>query len=141
LPLGAVITLGEPCSYRADIAVKLAGGAANLAAAGACALLRNALCLSGPADIAAVYFIICCIALAAFNLLPIRTLDGGEALFSLLSMLFGPDTADRAMRVISLCALIPLWLVSGWTMFYTGGNLTLMLLCGWLFFAAVLESC
>jgi stage IV sporulation protein FB len=139
-PLGAVITLGEPCPYRTDIAVKLAGGAANLAAAGACAMMRSALNLSGPADVAAVYFIICCIALAVFNLLPIRTLDGGEALFSLLCIKFGPDTAGRVMRVVSLCALLPLWLVSGWAMFYTGGNFSLMLLCGWLFFAAVLES-
>lgn len=138
-PLGAVITLGEPCSYRADIAVKLAGGAANFIAAAVCVFMRGALRPTGAADAAAVYFIICCLALAGFNLLPIRTLDGGEALYSLLCIKFGPDAAERAARVVSACALFPLWIASGWLLFYTGYNLTLLLLCGWLFFSAVLK--
>lgn len=140
LPLGAVITLGEPCSYAAEIAVKLAGGAANLAAAALCAFIRGAVSPTGAADVAAVYFIICCLALAGFNLLPIRTLDGGEAMYSLLCIRFGPDTAGGVMRVVSLCALLPLWTVSGWILFYTGYNLTLLLLCGWLFVSSVLCS-
>lgn len=140
LPLGAVITLGEPCPYSADIIVKLAGGGANLLSAGVCATARRVFALSGAADIAAVYFIVCSIALAAINLLPVRTLDGGEALYSLLCLWKDPHFAERVMRVISLCALFPLWVVAGFTLFYTGGNFTLMLLCGWLFFAAVLQS-
>lgn len=138
-PLGAVITLGEPCPYRADVAVKLAGGAANLAAAAVCVFIRAKLGFVGATDAALLFFILCNLALAGFNLLPVRTLDGGEALYSLLCIRFDPDTASKITRAASVCALLPLWIVSGYILFYTGYNFTLLLLCGWLFFSAVLE--
>ena len=139
-PLGAVITLGAPCPYRADALVKLAGGFANFIAAAVCAGLRFFACLSGTADAAAVYFIICSLALAFFNLLPIRTLDGGEALYSALCTRLEPDAAARILRGTSVAALLPLWIVSSYILFYTGWNFTLLLLCGWLFVSAVLSN-
>ncbi len=136
-PLGAVITLTPPCPYSADVLIKLAGGLANLIAAAVCAAIYV---LTAPSCAAgAVFFIMNNLALAVFNLLPIRTLDGGEALYSALCMKLEPDTADRRMRTLSFCALVPLWIVSGYILFYTGWNFTLLLICGWLFFSAVLE--
>ena len=140
LPLGAVIYLGEMCPYIKEIAIKLAGCASNLMCAGAAAILRRAFAFSGAADVSAVYFIVCSLALAAFSLLPIRTLDGGEALYSLLCLWRSPDAAERAVKFTSAIALVLLWIFAGYLLFYTGGNFTLMLLCGWLFFAAVLQS-
>ena len=81
-------------SYPAELAVTLAGPAANLA----CGLLLARL---GAWTAAGAHLSLC-----AFNLLPVRPLDGGRALELLVSALAGPAAGERiARRAGALTAL------------------------------------
>lgn len=88
-PLGAVLRADRSrLSYSRELAVLGAGPCVNLL----CGLLLCWIGRSCPA---------CCAAagaqlvLGTFNLLPIRPLDGGQALRLLVSWKFGPDAGER----------------------------------------------
>ncbi len=100
-----------------------AGAAANLAAGAA------ALCL--PWRTAKV-FASASFLLAALNLLPIRTLDGGCALEALLER-FCPAHAGRVMTVLSGLILFFLWVGAVKLLLVSDGSLTLFLFCAGLF--------
>ena len=66
------------------------------------------------------------LALCAFNLLPMRPLDGGRALLLLSSWLLGPRRGEGLTRLVGGCTGL---LCSGgllWLMRETGGNLWLL---------------
>lgn len=98
-------------SYFAELLVHLSGAFAGFLAAFAAYFLFGEKC---------DYFIGINAAFSAINLLPIRSLDGGGALLSLLSVLFLPDTAykiycavSRLVSVILLALVIVLELRGG----------------------------
>ncbi len=108
-------------------------GYAKAAAVSLCGPLANLLCaavlyLSGAAPLnAAVHLLV-----GGFHLLPIVSLDGGEALYALLCLRFDVQTAYRMMRTVSCGILMPLTLL-GILVFLNGGyNLSLLILCGYL---------
>ena len=101
-------------------AVYFGGAAANLLT-GTLALL----CRSG-------FFAACSFALAAVNLLPIRTLDGGQILEVLLIRLC-PGRADRIMDITSLIFIMLLWLASAYIILLCQGNLSLLLFSAYMF--------
>ncbi|MBO4277469.1 MAG: hypothetical protein J5925_03615, partial [Clostridia bacterium] len=81
LPMGAVIVCPEGLSYREELFVALAGPFFSFAAALFCGVFY-AFC-------GGVYPLYACLVnslLAFFNLLPIKKLDGGKALFCLLCL-------------------------------------------------------
>ena len=109
MPMGAVIVCPEGIACKEELAVALAGPAFSFAAALACFF---AFLLTGG-----VYPLYACLInalLAFFNLLPLKKLDGGKALFNLLCVR-GAD-CERCARVCSaanvcaaaLCALLAL---------------------------------
>ncbi len=110
-------------SYRADAAVSLCGPICSLI--GALGLICPATELR--------FFGAASLLLGVLNILPIRTLDGGEALFALLSALTSPESAIRTARIISFLFIIPLWMLAVWIMLMTGGNFSLFVLSVCLF--------
>lgn len=101
-------------SYPAELAVTLAGPAMNL------------LCCAGLSAAGAWTAAGAHLALGAFNLLPVRPLDGGRAIDTAASWLAGPAAGERAAaRVGGVCALT-LGLGAVWLMARTGGSLWLL---------------
>lgn len=90
--LGAELTLeGEACtSFLQDLLLSLSGPAANL-------LLAAVLAAVGYFPL----FVGANLLLGCFNLLPVCPLDGGCALFALLSCLISMEWAERVSRLFS----------------------------------------
>ena len=71
--------------------------------------------------------------LGALNLMPILCLDGGEALYALLSLFYLPDKVDRICKRVSLITLIVIWIPAVYVFMYSGCNYSLFIMCIWLF--------
>ena len=109
--------------YRKEIALYLAGPAANLLACGAI------LCAIRHGMTERLLFLFFCNALfAAFNLLPIAGLDGGEALRSGLSCVLPPDRTDRICEAVSLIFLALTAAAGILIAVRSGGNISLFLM-------------
>lgn len=108
-----------PLSYRREILVAMAGPAANL--------------LAGLAAYGMQFYVLAVFSfgIGAFNLLPIRPLDGGTVLSDLLAGLLGPDWSEHILLVLSgvlVGALVGIGAVAA--LHYA--NLTLILTAIWL---------
>lgn len=105
---------GRHLGYRAACVVSLSGPLVNVL----CAVLLWYL----GCRVAAVLHA----GLAFFNLLPIASLDGGEALHALLCTRFGEERASYILRIVSLAVIFPLF-VAGFRLLLSGGyNFTLL---------------
>ena len=69
--------------------------------------------------------------LGGFNLLPVRGLDGGRALYCVLSWGGGPEWAERLCGAVDKVMTI-LLAAAGAAVLGGGGNLTLLLIAVWL---------
>ncbi len=107
-----------------EIAVYSAGAAANILTAGAVYFL-----FLGEW---ATLFVICSLSLAVFNLLPIKTLDGG-CIFEAVCQRFASQLADKLSSAVSTATLLVLWLAAVYLLLLCGGNLSLMLFCIYMF--------
>ncbi len=70
--------------------------------------------------------------LALFNLLPVSSLDGGEALYALLCLRMTEDKASRVMCVVSVLVIFPLAVVGFWLLLSDTHNFTLLVMSGYL---------
>ncbi len=111
-----------PLSYKTTALVALSGPLCNLVFAG-----LSALC--GAKNGVLVHA-----ALGGFNLLPLSPLDGGQALFCFLAPKIGECAAQKTLTVTTFLTGIPLFAAAWWTLFETGYNGTLLLLCVYLLF-------
>ena len=107
------------------VAVWSAGAAANLFSAAVVSLFFKS-------TVEAQFFAACSLSLAAINLLPIRTLDGGCALEALLIRIT-PIHAYTIMSVVSAVTLLWLWLTAVYMLLRFGGSISLLLFCMYLF--------
>ncbi len=107
----------EGGSYRQDMAVSLSGPAANLLLCALCFLLgwRDSLFFQGN------------LLLAAMNLLPIESLDGGQAMYSALCPRLGPKRAGWTVQVVSFLLLLPLACFSFLLLLRSHYNISLLL--------------
>ena len=113
--LGAVLeTDSRGLSYGGELIAVLAGPGANLAAA----LVLTAL---DREMLAGAHLV-----LGAFNLLPVRPLDGGRALYLAVSWALGPAAGERVTRWAGFTAALALAVCLGWVMERTGGSLWLL---------------
>lgn len=102
----------------AQIAVYAAGAAANLV----CGLVAECFGFG--------FFAGCSYALAAVNLLPIQTLDGGCIVAAMLS---DCKYGHIIIRLFSGLSLFLLWLAASYLLLLSGGNLSLLMLIVYLF--------
>ena len=125
--LGAVLeTDSLRLSYGGELEAVLAGPAANLLAA---------LALTGFGPWHAVLG--ANLLLCGFNLLPILPLDGGRALYLLVSWLAGPAAGDGAVRWLGAVTAAALAAGLGYVIWRTGGSLWLLpALCTSLYWGA-----
>lgn len=101
-------------SYGQEFLAALAGPACNL--------LLGAVLLFLRLDMAAgINF-----ALAGFNLLPIRPMDGGQMLHALLCRKFSQEKADEICKKIAVCGTVPLTAIGVYA-WRSGGNYSLLL--------------
>ena len=113
--LGAVLAVDRRgLSYGKELAAVLAGPAANL-------LSTAVLARMGLETAAGVHMV-----LGAFNLLPIRPLDGGRALYLGASWLLGPAAGEAAARWTGTAAALALVAGLSWLMVQSGGSLWLL---------------
>jgi len=121
---GAEITPRRPfVSYRTESICAAAGGLTNLVLAGLTFGLFPV-------------FAGCNLALAGVNLAPCRGLDGGRVLECLLLMHTGEQTARRITAAVSFFTLAVLIAAADYFLLYCQSNLSLLLLCGFLFLSA-----
>ena len=78
-------------SFTADLLLCFSGCAGNFFAVALCCLLH-----SWPVFLGANLILGC------FNCLPVRRLDGGNGLYTLMAWQFNPELAERVSAVISL---------------------------------------
>lgn len=105
-------------SYGRELAAVLAGPAANLLAA---AVLDR----WGTGEVSAL--IGANVALCAFNLLPVRVLDGGRALQLATDWAFGVAGGEQVLRVVGAVTALAMAAGLAYLMWQTGGSLWLLL--------------
>ena len=115
-------------SYGTELASLLAGPAANLLAG----LIW--LWAGGPPAPAGAQLVLC-----AFNLLPVRPLDGGRALETAASWALGPVRGEQAARWIGGAAALGLAAAVLWLIWRSGGSLWLLPPAAGLLMAAARE--
>jgi len=133
LPVGISVETSAPPTYLAGIAVALAGPLAN---ACLCALMY----FSGTENECLQSTFAFSFSLGALNLLPIRSLDGGSALSSLLSLALGCDASERICQAVSTATIAFIWLVSVYVLFYSAENAALLVFTSYLFAFTVLKN-
>ena len=106
--------------YRRNILISFAGPMVNLLAA-------PLLWLSGCGRAAAVH-----LTLAIFNLLPAAALDGGQILRCVFCLVGKETKADRWLRMLSAAVLLPLAVLAFWLFLSGWGNVTLLIVSGYL---------
>ena len=115
--LGAVLeTDGSALSYGEELAAVLAGPAANLLGALALTALGPGMEAEAGAHLV----------LGAFNLVPVRPLDGGRALYLAAAWALGPAAGERCARWAGALAAAALSVCLEEVMRRTGGSLWLL---------------
>lgn len=123
-PLGLEIDTKRGCrSFFEEMSVSLAGCAVNFITF---ALLYNR---GGAATVLADASLL----LGVLNIMPVRCLDGGEALLAGLSLFCLPDRAEKICRIVSFAALFLLWIPAAYIFLMSGYNYSLFIMCLWLF--------
>lgn len=125
---GASLSLkGDLPSYKREAAVALAGPLFNLLSA---ALLLPLLPRSS--DFLSL-FVSASLFLGVLNLLPVKDLDGGRALFCLLASLLTPRAASAVLGLLSFLVILSLWTLSVYLLLRLGASLSLFVFSSALF--------
>ena len=122
-PIAAGAVIGYDASripYIKEAWIAAAGPLANLAGA--------FLCLPGYCTRGRALFGISCLALALFNFLPIRNLDGGTFLSALLLHRGNVARCDRITSAVSSVCTVAVWICAAAVQMRCGGNLSLLLI-------------
>lgn len=104
-------------SYSRELASVLAGPGMNLLCGAVLLATENSWCVTA----AGAHLVLC-----VFNLLPLRPLDGGRALWILSTWLLGPEAGERITRTIGICTGIICGVGLLVFIVRTGGNLWLL---------------
>lgn len=107
--------VNKPVSYMQSMLISLSGPAVNLVS------FAVLLVTTGTTVPAMIHLII-----AVLNLLPIESLDGGQALYFLLAGHSGEERAERICFCVSIVVLVPLATVGFFLLLRSGYNFTLL---------------
>ena len=133
LPFGIDIKKSHSISsYKADIVVSAAGIMVNS--------IMIALCNILPESAAVELFKQSNAVLLLINILPIKTLDGGQILEKILLLFLAPNTVEKIIGFCSFVCIIIVGSVAIWVLFYSGYNFTLLFMCMYLFAGVFLKS-
>ena len=113
-------------SYRADMAIALAGAAVNLF------LVFIGALLAWPSLVA------CNAVLAVVNLLPVEGLDGGAVLLAIAGARGGSGRV--VLKITSFFSLVFLWMVSVYVLLILQGDPSLFILACWFFISTFLRQ-
>lgn len=112
--LGAAMKIDSTrLTYGRELAATLAGPAANFLAALVLTTLKEEMVAGAH------------LALGIFNLLPIRPLDGGRAMYLTATWIFGPEAGERLTRRASILTAGGVVILLMWLMGATEGSLWL----------------
>ena len=120
------IRRSERLSYGRELAAVLAGPAVNVFCSLALGRAAAAMDWERGFLLSGIHML-----LALFNLLPLRALDGGRALFLALSWHWEPVTAGRVMQIVSGAVLCAALLLCAALQGAVGLQLPLLILEGW----------
>lgn len=123
---GARLRLAGTVSYRHEAVIAAAGPAVNLLSAAvllAVTRMDISTCLGGNGVMEA--FVLASLGLAAVNLLPVRSLDGGRVLYCILAPLCGERVADAVLVLGTALCLGGLWVFSVYALLRVGEMLSL----------------
>lgn len=81
--------------------------------------------------------IMCNLCIGVFNLLPIRSLDGGQLLSVLLCDKFAPDTCDKIMNILSVILIIPIATAGYYVLFVSRYNYSILFIAVYLTLAII----
>ena len=118
-----IIYGGEKMTLKSEIGNSLSGIAVNTALSAAAYFVYT---ITG--DVRAAFFSLCNASLAAVNLLPIRGLDGFNALYAFLQLKFDANKAYSVCRKTSAVFVFVLAAVSFYAVIETGFNTSVILL-------------
>ncbi len=121
---GAEMTLSaaRPLSLSGNLVAALAGPGVNFALAFLAAWAGDRWYLFAGLNLS----------LAAFNLLPVVQLDGGRAVYSLVSLLWSRHIAEQVVEILSKVTACCLLLVGTALLWVTKTNFTLLITASWL---------
>lgn len=113
-------------SYRQELAVALAGPLASF----------FMFIVFLPFALKNEYTMFCCfcnLIIFLINILPVFPLDGGRALYFFMCQRFMPESASKITKALTVIFLLPLFVLSVIILIKTGYNLSLLLICLYLF--------
>ncbi len=126
LPFGIDIKKQQSItSYKTDIIIGLAGVTVNL--------LLIFLSILLPKSNLTQTFILSNLILIFINILPIKTLDGGQILEKVIAYKSDIQTAEKVVSIASFICLLLVGSISIWILLYSSYNFTLFLMCVYLF--------
>ncbi|MBQ4561468.1 MAG: hypothetical protein IJA55_03940 [Clostridia bacterium] len=126
LPVGIDIKREQKyISYPREILLSLAGIAVNIAVF---------LLLCGHGFFACTNFLY-----ALINLMPVKGLDGGNALEAILLCFVDPDRAEKIAGIISYVFLFLLWLAGIYILLVLNGNISVFALSVFLFTSTIMK--
>ncbi len=132
LPFGIDIKKQQSItSYKTDIFVGIAGIAVNM--------LLIFLSIFLPQNNITQTFVLSNLILIFINVLPIKTLDGGQILEKFIAYKSDIQTAEKIVSIASFICLLLVGSVSIWILLYSSYNFTLFLMCIYLFFGIFIK--
>lgn len=127
--LGARLGLSLPLySYRKELLLSLSGPLQNIITGGAALYI-----FSRSGNAVALYFGVASMFLAALNLLPVQSFDGGRIFLCITAPVIGIFTAEKILRVLSFICILLLWGTSVYLMLRLGSSLALFVFSSALF--------
>lgn len=135
LPFGAEIKAEMHAGYKEDMMVAIAGPAFNLML---CGISFAVFCFFKHPLI--VFVGICSFFLAVLNLIPIRSFDGAKILRSIAFSYMKYEKALKAVRFSELFSLIILSLLSVLAVLFCKGNISLAVICVYIFVSVYKNS-
>lgn len=134
--INIVLKNGIILSYKHETILSLAGSAANFITGGLAYLFY----LADIFPVGSRMFAIFSVILGCFNLLPIGSLDGGQALESALCRKISYDKAEKIVSITSAIFIVPLVLAGVYVVKKTGYNISLIVVSVYLAATLILNS-